>query len=224
MSEKNERADNGPDAYACDSCGKVYPFEALNWIQGYGERVSAGNEVPAGECPDDDCGALCYPVPVEQPKPDSSDRPEVREQLRFCCEQLAECMTQNHGRVWDNANTVLANARAVLAQSPDRWAQHSPAFQAEHPWCGWTLAFAADSDWDTTAYGLERLVTINVLLTTADGRSRPVKITEWQRIEGGDPRTAGIEVHELETDHYETRDDRQPEFVPYEDIREIVVY
>lgn len=41
--------------------------------------------------------------------------PELNEQLQFCCEQLAECMEQNHGRIWDNANTVLANARALLA-------------------------------------------------------------------------------------------------------------
>lgn len=40
---------------------------------------------------------------------------KLREQVQFCCEQLAECMEQNHGRIWDNANTVFANARALLA-------------------------------------------------------------------------------------------------------------
>ena len=62
----------------------------------------------------------------------------------------------------------------------DRWAHASAAFKEERPWCGWTMAFAHESDWDTTCYGLERLVGINILLTTADGRSRPVNVKHWQ--------------------------------------------
>lgn len=57
-----EREDGGPDEYRCANCDTVYPFDSLNPIQSFHERVEAGGEVPAGECPDDDCGALCYPT------------------------------------------------------------------------------------------------------------------------------------------------------------------
>jgi len=124
---------------------------------------------------------------------------------------------------------------------PDRWAQASAALRDEHPWCGWTVAFSHGSDWDTTAFGLERLLKLNVLLTTADGRSRPVNIIEWQQIDpaytaasdaahaaNAQPpscdRVCGIGVQELDTEHYKPLDASQTELVPYEDIREIVVY
>ena len=88
------------------------------------------------------------------------------------------------------AGDEAAEVRGVLglndAEPPierDRWAQHSSAFQAEKPWCGWTLAFSHGSDWDTTEFGLKRLVGITILLTTADGRSRSVEMTDWQHIE-----------------------------------------
>jgi hypothetical protein len=111
----------------------------------------------------------------------------------------------------------------------DRWASASPTFQAEQPWCGWTMAFAHGSDWDTTSFGLERLVNLNVLLTTADGRSRPVSLRDWQHIidpshDAAYERNAGIRVRELDTDDYEPLDPSTLEFVAYEDIREIVVY
>ena len=88
--------------------------------------------------------------------------------------------------------------------SDERWKDASPALQAEAPWCGWTVAFAHGSDWDTTCFGLERMVGINVLLTTADGRSRPVAFHAWQRIEPHTSddyhRKAGIVVRELDAD------------------------
>lgn len=111
----------------------------------------------------------------------------------------------------------------------DRWPNASAAFKAEHPWCGWTLAFAAESDSDTvSSFGItERLMHINLLLTTADGRSRPVMILDTQaRMESTDAELCqqGIEVTELETDHYEPMKPERRELVRYEDIREIVVF
>jgi len=105
----------------------------------------------------------------------------------------------------------------------------SAALAAEHPWCAWTLAFAHDSDWDTaTSYGVSSLLLINILLTTADGCSRPVRVVETQHIIEGphvDPeKKAGILVTELETEHYEPKDPKVLTFVAYEDIREICVY
>jgi hypothetical protein len=120
------------------------------------------------------------------------------------------------------------------------WCDVSPALQAEKPWCGWLLAFAHGSDWDTTVFGLEKLLNTNLLLTTSDGRSRSVNITQWQRIDpayaaamltsrrAGDvkpdcARKCGIVVRELDTaTNWEMTGPE--ELVPYEDIREIVVY
>ena len=125
--------------------------------------------------------------------------------------------------------TALQAAIEYLT-SQARWPHASAAFKAEQPWCGWTIAFAHGSDWDTTCFGLERLVGINILLTTADGRSRPVNMVNWQYIDsqydsnGECERKAGIEVVELDTEHYEPIDPNKREQVPYEDIREIVVF
>lgn len=62
---KIEREDGGPNAYRCDDCGSVWRFAELHDIRDLGERLDAGGEVPAGDCPDDDCQALCYPVPAD---------------------------------------------------------------------------------------------------------------------------------------------------------------
>lgn len=106
----------------------------------------------------------------------------------------------------------------------------SAAYQAEHPWCGWRIAFAAESDADTvSAFGLtERLTKINLLLTTADGRSRPVMIldTAADMPSEGDTDLCerGIEITELDTEHYEPMTPPRRSLVRYEDIREIVIF
>jgi hypothetical protein len=119
-------------------------------------------------------------------------------------------------------NDAQELARLVLDTRTGRWASQSAAFQAEKPWCGWTVAFSDGSDWDTTCFGLERLVGINLLLTTADGRSRPVQIANWQSIV--DNHTAGVLVQELDAENYSPIDPAQKDFVRYEDIRELVIY
>lgn len=55
-----QRTDGGPDDYVCGNCENRWPFEKLEPISDYFERVSPGEEAPAGECPV--CGALCHPV------------------------------------------------------------------------------------------------------------------------------------------------------------------
>jgi len=62
---KMERLDDGPDQYDCDCCGKVWTFEQLDNISDISERIDPGGTVPAGQCPDGECGALCYPVTLE---------------------------------------------------------------------------------------------------------------------------------------------------------------
>jgi len=125
------------------------------------------------------------------------------------------------------------NGDDASAASAPRSFMHAPtaAFMNERPWCGWMLAFAAESDWDTTGFGLEKLMSVNFLLTTADGRSRPVRMKQWQWIEDrreGEARAhvpaAGIEVVELDADNYEPLTPERRERVRYEDIREIVVF
>lgn len=105
--------------------------------------------------------------------------------------------------------------------------QASAAFQQEHPWCGWTVAFAHGSDWDTTGFVLDKLVGLNFLLTTADGRSRGVVLLKWNEVvrKGGDhsDRDGGILV-QLHDDCGDALPTAQPEFVSYQDIRELVIY
>lgn len=87
---KMERDDNGPDAYRCDNCERIWTFEQLDNISDLADRVSPGCLVPAGECPDPDetCGgALCYPVegPAVSADPDAN---EHAEELRTEAEKL----------------------------------------------------------------------------------------------------------------------------------------
>jgi hypothetical protein len=105
----------------------------------------------------------------------------------------------------------------------------SDAFRNERPWCGWVLAFAHWSEADTvTAFGFaERLLGINVLLTTADGRSRPVNILDVaveMPTDNDELCGRGITIVELDdTKDYEPMPERH-ERVRYEDIREMVVF
>ena len=50
----------------CDNCGKVSGEDDLNEIVRLYERVDAGDEMPAGECPA--CGALAYLVKPKKAK------------------------------------------------------------------------------------------------------------------------------------------------------------
>ena len=128
----------------------------------------------------------------------------------------------------------LVEQVSLIIDAPDAPAG-SQALQNEHPWCQWTLAFSGESDWDTPySFGVRPLKDLNLLLTTADGRSRSVRIREAQWIEPpyddehaatpSSERVAGILVTELETENYEPIDPDKLEFVRYEDIREICVY
>lgn len=46
----------------CQNCAKVYPVRDLAPIADAEERLEIGGEIPAGECPDPECGALCMMV------------------------------------------------------------------------------------------------------------------------------------------------------------------
>jgi hypothetical protein len=44
----------------CDNCGMSWSKNQLKDIRDYNVRVSPGEIVPSGECPE--CGALCHPM------------------------------------------------------------------------------------------------------------------------------------------------------------------
>jgi len=50
------------DTARCDNCGPVWALDALDPVHDVWSRVEPGGVIPAGDCPDPDCGALCYPL------------------------------------------------------------------------------------------------------------------------------------------------------------------
>lgn len=140
---------------------------------------------------------------------------------------IVALLKDEHGQWKEDVNGGdLVQDVSLIIDAPETFdtPPRSSALHAEHPWCAWTLAFSADSDWDTAmSYGLSQLREINLLLTTADGRSRSVRVMDTQHLIPNEDR-AGILVTELETENYEPIDPAAREFVAYEDIREICVY
>jgi hypothetical protein len=45
----------------CDNCSTIWNEDELNTIHHQSERTSPGETMPSGECPNEDCGALCFP-------------------------------------------------------------------------------------------------------------------------------------------------------------------
>lgn len=50
--------------HQCNNCGQHFGEEELRPIRHLTERVSPGEEMPSGECPNSDCGALCHPESI----------------------------------------------------------------------------------------------------------------------------------------------------------------
>jgi hypothetical protein len=46
----------------CQGCDAVWNDDQLKEIEHLGERVAPGEQMPSGECPDQECGALCHPI------------------------------------------------------------------------------------------------------------------------------------------------------------------
>ena len=47
--------------HRCDNCDEVFDADDLKDIENMLQRIEPGGMVPSGECPDPECGALCYP-------------------------------------------------------------------------------------------------------------------------------------------------------------------
>jgi hypothetical protein len=104
---KMEREDGGPDRYQCDNCGVVWLFCELQDMSDLTQRIDPGGEVPAGECPDDGCQALCYPE-KETPAPE-----ELR--LYRIAVQMKESDRRTNAVVWRYVvlATSLPQAKAI---------------------------------------------------------------------------------------------------------------
>lgn len=50
--------------HQCESCGKILHHTEMKDIEDLELRVSPGDIVPSGECPDEECGAVCHPFKV----------------------------------------------------------------------------------------------------------------------------------------------------------------
>jgi len=50
------------DRAQCDNCGKCWPLAELDGCHDFWSRATPGCTIPAGDCPDDDCGSFCYPM------------------------------------------------------------------------------------------------------------------------------------------------------------------
>ncbi len=50
--------------HQCDNCGQYFDEDQLDPIRDLMQRVSPGELMPSGECPNPDCGALCHPESI----------------------------------------------------------------------------------------------------------------------------------------------------------------
>lgn len=76
--------------HECQGCGLTWCDDELAEIEDYFQRVGPGDLAPSGECPDRECGALCFPVqgvgeeiPTPKPKPPTSNLVRVRLNLEY---------------------------------------------------------------------------------------------------------------------------------------------
>ncbi len=46
----------------CGNCGALRGVADLDYIADFWARCEPGETIPAGQCPEPDCGAFCYPV------------------------------------------------------------------------------------------------------------------------------------------------------------------
>ena len=70
----------------CDDCRSIYNDNQLEEIDNFFMRVEAGGVVPSGQCPDPECGALCYPIrlqPGNQAKKHSQKSKSAKKKTTF---------------------------------------------------------------------------------------------------------------------------------------------
>jgi hypothetical protein len=55
-----EIGDPVPGVAKCEGCGEVWQEGELDRIEDLYSRVSPGEAMPVGQCPDEDCGSVCH--------------------------------------------------------------------------------------------------------------------------------------------------------------------
>lgn len=90
----------------CANCGKTWTQAQLDPTHDFWGRVQPGEVVPIGQCPDDECGALCYP-----PSGYVYDLEHRLTTLRHVIAELVEWAAATGGweaPVWERARRVLS--------------------------------------------------------------------------------------------------------------------
>lgn len=62
---KEEYAETGREMARCQNCNSLWWVDTLSQIDDVFERVMPRETMPPGQCPDEDCGALCQFVEAE---------------------------------------------------------------------------------------------------------------------------------------------------------------
>tara|TARA_R100001143_G_scaffold28420_1_gene28075 strand:- start:883 stop:1203 length:321 start_codon:yes stop_codon:yes gene_type:complete len=95
-------------ATKCDNCGAIAYSQELQHISDPGERLYAGETVPAGQCPNKDCGALAHVI--------EDARARERAELALDIEStLNEWRYKEHTDTED-ANVLLTRAMLLLKE------------------------------------------------------------------------------------------------------------
>lgn len=55
----------------CQNCDRMYLDSELLAVENIGERVVPGEPMPSGQCPDDECGAVCHRLPPLRREPNA---------------------------------------------------------------------------------------------------------------------------------------------------------
>lgn len=58
----NAEGDDTEELHQCGNCGDIYKTSELSEAEDLWERCDPGGMYPSGECPDEECRALCYPM------------------------------------------------------------------------------------------------------------------------------------------------------------------
>jgi len=96
----------------CDNCGTEYRADELEMISDIQERINPGCEVPAGQCPDEECGALCYLA--EPPEWTLSGR---FEKMNGFAEQVARMSPYSIDSSDDKLEDAVATMNRLIADS-----------------------------------------------------------------------------------------------------------
>ncbi len=60
-SRERTEGEDMADTIHCEECSGTWAAEHLAPVHDYWSRVDPGGVVPIGQCPNTECGALCYP-------------------------------------------------------------------------------------------------------------------------------------------------------------------